>query len=165
MHKWRKSTWRWALLAALVGGAFTVPTIPAQAEALQAGCVQSGVSTVTCTYTSGANTFTVPSGVSSVHVEAVGGSGADALAGGIPGAGGHGARVVGDLTVSAVFNPGFILTGKFILGVIIAWFVGGHLGLSIIYCLIRRYDTATIPKIFDVGSNKLFRLISVIPNT
>lgn len=63
-----------------------------------------------------------------------------------------------------MFDSVFILTGKFILGIIIAWFVGGHLGLSIIYSLMQRYDAATIPKMFDVGSNTLLRVIPVNPD-
>lgn len=82
----------------------------AGAGALPAECSQSGF-TVTCTYTSGANPFTVPKGVSTLHVVAVGGSGG-AGAGidsqGGPrsgGVGGAGARVDGDLTVT----PGSLL--------------------------------------------------------
>ncbi len=63
------------------------------AAALPAGCGQTG-STVTCTYTSGSNPFTVPVGVSSIHVLAVGGIGGG-------GSGGHGAAVDGDLNVTA----------------------------------------------------------------
>jgi uncharacterized repeat protein (TIGR01451 family) len=84
----------------LAAGLGLFGALPAQALALPAGCAQSG-DTVSCTYTSGDNAFTVPAGVSSVHVVAVGGMGAAA-----PGAvaafgnGGFGARVEGDLAVS-----------------------------------------------------------------
>src|ERR1700690_3418189 len=73
-----------------------------------APCGTSGVfsqvgSTGTCTYTTtGEDTFTVPSGVSAVHVVAVGGRGAPGLGGS---AGGFGATVASDLTVS----PGAVL--------------------------------------------------------
>jgi uncharacterized repeat protein (TIGR01451 family) len=67
------------------------------AAALPTGCAQSGL-TVTCTYTSGSNAFTVPHGVSTVHVIAVGGQGGTSFFGG---SGGFGARVTGDLAVNA----------------------------------------------------------------
>jgi hypothetical protein len=73
-------------------GACGLLLAPASAAVLPPGCSQSG-QTVTCTYTSGSNPFTVPSGVSSIHVEAVGGMG---------GLGGrHGAVVSGDLAATS----------------------------------------------------------------
>ena len=65
---------------------------PASAVTLPQGCSQSGP-IVTCAYTSGSNPFTVPSGISSIHVLAVGGMGGLG--------GGHGAVVNGDVTVRA----------------------------------------------------------------
>jgi hypothetical protein len=76
--------------ALLAGGASAAPTCEKSAE------------TVTCTYTSGSNRFRVPKGVSSIHVVAVGGSGA--AGGGAFGAeagGGSGGRVEGNLSVAA----------------------------------------------------------------
>ena len=58
-----------AIAAAGVGG-----LLADQAAALPSACSQSGP-TVTCTYTSGSNPFTVPAGVFSIHVVAVGGRG------------------------------------------------------------------------------------------
>lgn len=69
------------------------------AAALPPGCSQSG-QTVTCTYTSGSNPFTVPSGVSSVHVVAVGGKGGDSFLPQGCGAGAFGAVVSGDVLVT-----------------------------------------------------------------
>jgi hypothetical protein len=57
------------------------------------GCAQSGRN-VACTYSSGSNPFTVPAGVTSIHVVAVGGKGAG-------NSGGAGAVVSGDLSVSS----------------------------------------------------------------
>jgi hypothetical protein len=69
---------------------FTTPALPP-------GCSQSG-QTVTCTYTSGSNSFAVPPGVSSVHAVAVGGKGGvDSFF--FQGAG-PGAVVSGDLSVA-----------------------------------------------------------------
>src|SRR5690348_5903665 len=88
-----------SLLACVVAAATGV----APASALPGGCAQA-FTTVTCTYTSGTNTFTVPKGVASVHVVAIGGTGGAGLgdSGGTSsgGAGGSGARVEGDLAVS-----------------------------------------------------------------
>jgi hypothetical protein len=60
--------------------------------ALPPGCSLSG-GAVVCTYTSGSNPFTVPAGVSSVHVRAVGGRGGNS--------GGAGAVVSANLQVTA----------------------------------------------------------------
>jgi hypothetical protein len=81
-----------AIAAAGMGG-----LLADQAAALPSACSQSG-RTVTCTYTSGSNPFTVPAGVFSIHVVAVGGSGGSSF-GVIPG--GAGAVVSGDLPVKA----------------------------------------------------------------
>jgi hypothetical protein len=93
---WPRRSWLGlpVLLVALLA-VFAVP-----AAALQPGCSQSG-QTVTCAYTSGSNPFTVPAGVSSIHVAAIGGTGNSI--GGAPffGAGGHGAAVSGDLPVNS----------------------------------------------------------------
>jgi hypothetical protein len=69
------------VLAAAVGigtvAAFTVVAAAAgtaNAQPLPAGCTQSGHS-VTCSYTSGQQTFTVPSGVTSLDVTAAGAAG------------------------------------------------------------------------------------------
>src|SRR3954469_1144999 len=56
--------------------------------ALPSDCSRSGI-TVTCSYTSGTNAFVVPSGVTTVHVVGIGGSGGSTLSV----LGGHGARV------------------------------------------------------------------------
>jgi Glycine rich protein len=69
----------------------------ASAAALPPGCSKSGP-TVTCTYASGSNPFRVPPGVFSIHVVAVGGTGAT---GNAHAEGGHGARVEGDLAVAS----------------------------------------------------------------
>lgn len=76
-----------------------------RAASLPTGCTQSA-QTVTCTYTSGSNPFTVPSGVSSIHVFAVGGMGGASIECPMPGvctqdvAGGFGAAVSGTLPLS-----------------------------------------------------------------
>jgi len=89
-----------SLLACVVAAATGV----APASALPGGCAQA-FTTVTCTYTSGTNTFTVPKGVASVHVVAIGGTGGAGLADNhgtaSGGAGGPGARVEGELSVSS----------------------------------------------------------------
>jgi hypothetical protein len=73
----------------------------ASAAVLPPGCSQSG-QIVTCTYTSGSDQFIVPTGVSSIHVVAVGGMGGAGFLLGPPGVpGGHGALVSGDLPVTA----------------------------------------------------------------
>jgi Glycine rich protein len=85
-------SWRgWHLIAigAMAGAGLLLA--PGSAVALPPGCSQSG-QTVTCRYAAGSNPFTVPAGVSSVHVVAVGGTGGLG--------GGHGAVVSGDLAVS-----------------------------------------------------------------
>ena len=88
---------RWLVVAALAALAVAVSFLrAAPAVALPAQCSQGGF-TVTCTYTSGSNPFVVPNGVSTVHVVAVGGSGASTNSA----VGGFGARVAADLTVSA----------------------------------------------------------------
>lgn len=66
------------------------------AAGLPSECSQTGA-TVTCTYTSGTNPFTVPAGVSSLHVVAIGGAGGGASYGLT---GGYGARVEGDVPVT-----------------------------------------------------------------
>jgi hypothetical protein len=78
-----------AIAAAGVGG-----LLADQAAGLPTACSHSG-RTVTCTYTSGSNPFTVPPGVFSIHVVAVGGRGAS----GEFSAGGSGAVVSVDLPV------------------------------------------------------------------
>jgi uncharacterized repeat protein (TIGR01451 family) len=97
---------------ALIGGAgasvlacvVAAATGAAPASALPGGCAQA-FTTVTCTYTSGTNAFTVPKGVASVHVVAIGGTGGaglgDSNGTSSGGAGGSGARVEGDLAVSS----------------------------------------------------------------
>ena len=78
-----------AIAAAGVGG-----LLADQAAALPSACSHSGP-TVTCTYTSGSNPFTVPAGVFSIHVVAVGGRGGF----GFLADGGDGGVVSGDLPV------------------------------------------------------------------
>lgn len=57
---------------------------------------------MTCTYESGSNPFTVPEGVSSIHVVAVGGAGdGEPTSGGRAGDGGAGTPVEGDLAVAS----------------------------------------------------------------
>jgi len=79
-----------ALAVALPGAALAAPA------ALPANCTQSGP-TITCTfgYTGAEQTFTVPSGITSVNVTAIGAAGGADL-GGHPG--GEGAQVTGTLT-------------------------------------------------------------------
>ncbi len=73
--------------------------------ALPTGCTQAA-QTITCTYTSGSNAFTVPARVSSISVLAIGGAGGSSVfctttvGCSIDVAGGFGARVAGELTVS-----------------------------------------------------------------
>lgn len=93
---------RFGLVAAvtLVGtGWLLTPASSATAllSAVPAGCTKS-TNTVTCTYRSGSNAFTVPKGVRSIHVVAVGGKGAGAFETGL--GGGAGAVVTGDLAVT-----------------------------------------------------------------
>jgi hypothetical protein len=73
----------------------------APAAALQAGCTQSGTA-VTCTYGPSFTPWTVPPGVTSLHVVAIGGNGAggQGLNGVAGGLGGLGAIVSGDLAVT-----------------------------------------------------------------
>jgi hypothetical protein len=93
------------LAVVAVGGVGVV--VPAVASAAGSPCGTGGVfstagSTASCAYSSpGQDTFTVPAGVSSVHVVAIGGQGGDAPAhaGGNPG--GLGASVTADLPVGA----------------------------------------------------------------
>lgn len=83
-----------------VGLGGRVPKVAA--ATLPSNCVQSGLA-VTCTYTSGANAFVVPDGVTTVNVVAVGGEGGGSEANryGSAAPGGFGARVTGDLSVTA----------------------------------------------------------------
>jgi len=85
-----------------------VSGLPADAvtTSLPPGCSQSG-QTVTCTYESGSNPFTVPAGVSSLHVVAIGGKGGSISEPTCPGfiitgagRGGPGATVSGDIQVT-----------------------------------------------------------------
>lgn len=78
----------------VVAAVLAVPGVAG--AALPAGCAQSGA-TVSCAYSSGTNTFTVPAGISTVHVVAVGGAGG---ANGTGVSGGHGARAEADLSVT-----------------------------------------------------------------
>src|SRR5437764_843299 len=105
----RRAAARAVLTAALLLGALGVFSSPAQA--LQPGCTQSGP-TVTCTYSSSSDAgmttqFTVPSGISSLHVLAVGsaGGGNVDLSGKDPTCsplcGGRADRVTADLAVSS----------------------------------------------------------------
>jgi len=87
-----KLTLTTAIAAAGVGG-----LLADQAAALPSACNQSG-RTVTCTYMSGSNPFTVPAGVFSIHVVAVGGAGGAGDQFGFP-EGRPGAVVSGDLPV------------------------------------------------------------------
>jgi uncharacterized repeat protein (TIGR01451 family) len=89
-----------AALAAAVLGAASLSG--ATALALPGNCSQN-VLTVTCTYTSGTNTFVVPKGVSTVHVVAVGargGASAPNTVGFAAVPGGFGGRATGDLSVT-----------------------------------------------------------------
>jgi hypothetical protein len=81
-----------AIAAAGVGGLLADHA----AAALPSACTHSG-RTVTCSYTSGSNPFTVPAGVFSIHVLAVGGRGSGSQFD----TGGSGALVSGDLPVNA----------------------------------------------------------------
>jgi hypothetical protein len=87
-------------LAVVLAGAaglfgFSAVGLPTEAAALPSNCSASG-SMVTCSFTSTGNeqSFVVPSGVSSLHVVAVGAAGQTSW-----GAGGSGAQVTGDLSV------------------------------------------------------------------
>jgi Glycine rich protein len=84
-----------AAVAALIAVGFGL-LANASSAALPSACSRSGP-TVTCTYTSGSNPFRVPPGVFSIHVVAVGGTGASGAG---PSEGGHGARVEADLAVA-----------------------------------------------------------------
>ena len=86
-----------ALMLAIAG--FASLSTPA-AALLPPGCSQTG-QTVTCTDMSSSNAFTVPSGVSSIHVTAVGGMGGSSNTG----RGGPGAVVSGDLNVEPGSTP------------------------------------------------------------
>jgi hypothetical protein len=106
----RRRRWALSLSAAAVGLAAAVMMavgvggrVPQVAAAtLPSNCAQYGPAVV-CTYTSGANAFVVPDGVTTVNVVAVGGKGggseANRYGSGAPG--GFGARVTGDLAVTA----------------------------------------------------------------
>jgi len=85
-------------LVAAVGAAGLVAWVPA-GPASAAGSCTTGVGRVTCTYgfTGGEQTFTVPSGVSSVQVTALGAAGAPSFGSPAP-PGGEGALVTGTLT-------------------------------------------------------------------
>jgi hypothetical protein len=103
LHKRWLDARRWMLLAGIATFGPMIGVLGtlagASAAALPPGCSQSG-QTVTCTYSSGSNAFTVPAGVSQVDVVAVGGMG-----GGFNfspfGISGYGAVVSGDLPVTA----------------------------------------------------------------
>lgn len=83
-------------LAAVFGASGSLAYVAA--AALPPGCTQSGeVVSCSVTFTSGSNSFTVPAGLTSIHVVAVGGVGGSNLVG-TPG--GQGASVTGDLSVT-----------------------------------------------------------------
>src|SRR3984957_7673618 len=102
--------WRWigvgfVLLLAL---AVLAGAKQARASTLPSNCTESGA-TVTCTFSAGPEgTFTVPDGVSSIHVVAVGGAGGGTLGG----SGGPGAQVTADLGVT----PGSTLFAEVAIG-------------------------------------------------
>ena len=94
---------RLALWSAVAVGASSLTVLveaPATVAALPGECQQAGA-TVSCTYiyTGAEQTFTVPSGVTSVSVTAVGGAGGDSYGDAVPG---RGASVTGDLSVSGI---------------------------------------------------------------
>jgi Glycine rich protein len=81
-------------IAAISAAGVSIMAAPASAAALPPGCSQSGqIVSCTQTFTSGSNPFTVPSGVSSLGVKAVGGQGGGA-------GGAFGAVVTGELPVT-----------------------------------------------------------------
>ncbi|HLY50811.1 MAG TPA: hypothetical protein VKR21_16605 [Solirubrobacteraceae bacterium] len=90
---------QWSLVAfASLVAAFGCPA-EASATALPSGCSQSGAAVAcTQTFTSGSNPFTVPAGVFSVHVVAIGGEGGTSAGTAAPG--GFGAEVTGNLPVT-----------------------------------------------------------------
>jgi adhesin/invasin len=98
------------LLSSLAAVALVTPPATAAgapdvvlAAGLSTGCSQSAPGAdVVCAWTSGQHSFTVPEGVTSVHVDAVGGHGGSSLYGY---AGGRGAQVAADLVVT----PGDVL--------------------------------------------------------
>ncbi len=103
---------RRGLLTAIAGLGASGLLASASVAALPPGCSQSG-QTVACTYTSGSNPFSVPSGVSSIHVVAVGGTG------GLNPAGtdaGHGAVVISDLALPAGSTVYAVVGGNGVVG-------------------------------------------------
>jgi hypothetical protein len=99
--RYRRSERTIVTFAAIVGlsGA---PAGASGAMPMPPGCNQSGqIVSCTQTFNAGSNPFTVPAGVTSIHVVAIGGMGS-ASAGGSGGSsvGGFGAMVSGELQVS-----------------------------------------------------------------
>jgi hypothetical protein len=97
LSRWRQAGLALSTTVAATAGVWGLA--PAASEAaLPPGCSQSGeIVSCTYTYTSGSNPFTVPAGVSSIHVVAVGAAGAGL---GALDNGGRGATVSGDLSVT-----------------------------------------------------------------
>lgn len=96
MHANLKSATSMLGAVALGVGAVVVASAPASASTLQPGCTQN-TNTVTCTYVSGGHPFTVPDGVTSLFVDAIGGDGGAAAGGGV---GGDAADVSGFMAVT-----------------------------------------------------------------
>ncbi|TWP37001.1 choice-of-anchor P family protein [Leekyejoonella antrihumi] len=83
----------------LLALAMAAPISHADAATLPSGCTQTG-QTVTCTYkyTGGEQTFTVPTGITTIDSTAIGATGAPAFF--TPSGAGKGAKVTGNLTVA-----------------------------------------------------------------
>lgn len=99
-------------LALLLGGAFLVPAT-ATAAPLPAGCALATTNgPVTCTYTTaGTHTLTLPQGVTSVQVTAIGGRGGTFSAPGNARPGGRGAVVTGVAAVPAQSRTLYAVVG------------------------------------------------------
>lgn len=100
MNVYLRWAWLCAATASVACGTQSDPEpktepIATQSEALPANCSQAGF-TVTCTFTTGFNTFEVPKGVSALHAIAVGGMGGSV----VEAEGGLGAVVTGDIVVT-----------------------------------------------------------------
>jgi fibronectin type III domain protein len=102
--------WRWITIGfvLLLALAVLAGAKQARASTLPSNCTASGT-TVTCTFSAGPEgAFTVPNGVSTVHVVAVGAAGGGTLGG----RGGPGAQVIADLGVT----PGSTLFAEVAVG-------------------------------------------------
>ena len=118
-HKAHRVRARSGVVAAtLVASGLTTLALGAGAAAaatagLPSGCAMDGAGTVTCTWTSGDNAFTMPTGLLSVHVTLVGGTGGTATSPtGAVTPGGRGAVVSGDLPVTGGTTLNVVVGGN-----------------------------------------------------